>query len=123
MKYVLPWIYVGLLAACLGCAGGQYRAPDGGPVAYLSIASTCVERAAFFAEINGSRTATSGCNETAEWVIPAGPLVLVVQVEQASYRVEPLETRLEVTPGSCLQFLLRQTQGFELVTLSADACE
>jgi len=114
-----------LLAAALlcACSAGSYRAPIDGPTATLSVASTCVERASFHVRINGRRTETHGCNESATWIVPAGTLRLTVQVEQASYRVEPMRTELEVDAESCVAFLLRQTSGFELVTLSEGACE
>ncbi|MBN1945441.1 MAG: hypothetical protein JW797_07160 [Bradymonadales bacterium] len=106
----------------VSCAGTRYQQPTEGPRASLELASICIQRATFYALINGRRTERYGCNETASWQVTPGSVSLVVQVEQADFTIEPLATRFEIGEGQCARFLLRQSNGYELEFFGVQSC-
>jgi hypothetical protein len=106
------------------CSGNQYAPPDSGPTAAIRVASSCLANPArFFARINRQRTETYGCNQTAQWLVAPGRVVLEVQVEEAQYRIEPLTVELDLQAGQCASFLLRQRQGYDLEFFGLGACD
>ena len=126
----MEWFLRALLAvfafaALSGCGPTRYTQPLEGPTAKISVASICVERASFFARINRLRTEEYGCNQTAEWIVAPGTIDFLVQVEQASFTVEPLELSFEIGEDECADFLLRQaaTGGYNLEFIGVAACE
>ncbi|MCA9563893.1 MAG: hypothetical protein KC561_10415 [Myxococcales bacterium] len=111
-----------LLVLLVSCSSVFYAEPMDGPIAHIRLGSTCVERASFHARINGVRTETYGCNQVAEWAVVPGNIDFTVQVEQASYRVDPLHFPLDLAEGECASLLLRQSTHFELALVSVSAC-
>lgn len=107
----------------LGCPGNRYVEPTSGPTATIEISSICIERATFFARINGQRTDRYGCNETARFSVGPGQIALVVQVEQSDFAIEPLSIDFEIQTGHCAHFLLRQANGYQLEFLGVDPCD
>jgi hypothetical protein len=116
-------LLAGAAAFALACGGAAYVEPTAGPAARLVIASTCVERATFFARIDGLRTQELGCNQTGTWRLAPGRHEVTVQARQASYQIEPLTVSVDLRDGECAAFLLRQASGFELVALGDESCE
>ena len=116
-----------MLAVVAFCACGPTRhtSPVDGPTAKITVASICVERASFFARINRLRTEEYGCNQTAEWVVSPGTIDFLIQVEQASFTVEPLELTFDIAEDECADFLLRQaaTGGYNLEFIGVGACD
>jgi hypothetical protein len=108
----------------VSCSPTHYAPPDSGPVAVITLASSCLASPArFYARINRQRTESYGCNQTAHWPVPPGRVVLEIQVEEARYRVEPMRLELDLQAGQCASFLLRQRDGYDLESFGISACE
>ena len=125
----MEWFQRALLAVLAtvticACGPTRHTPPIEGPTAKITVASICIERASFFARINRLRTEEYGCNQSAEWVVSPGTIDFLIQVEQASFTVEPLELTFDIAEGECADFLLRQTAagGYNLEFIGVAAC-
>lgn len=69
------------------------------------------------------RTETYGCNQVPQWDVTPGEIDFVVQVLESSFQIEPLSVTFEVAEGECVDFLLRQRDGYELELRSLGPCQ
>jgi hypothetical protein len=107
----------------LGCSGEPtYQPPTSGPRGTVVVSSLCTTPARFHARINGMRTEGYGCNQTARWEVTAGAVELVVQVEEADFRVSPIRIQFDLPTDRCANFLLRQRNGYDLEFLGVAEC-
>lgn len=122
---VVAWgVSFSLALMASACVPTRYVSPVDGPTATLEISSICTERASFYARIDGIRTQTYGCNQSAGWLVTPGTIELTIQVEQSSFTVEPLVYEFQIEQDQCAEFMLRQARGggFELEVLTMGEC-
>lgn len=69
------------------------------------------------------RTETYGCNQVAQWAVTPGDIDFVVQVLESAFQIEPLSVSFAVAEDECVDFLLRQRDGYELELRSLGPCQ
>ena len=63
-----------------------------------------------------------GCNQTSSWQVAPGHILLIVQVEESRFVVDPLQIEFDIQADQCADFLLRQGEWYDLEVFGVGAC-